>query len=132
MAASANPKCEILRQWFEAFNTGDLEKMKAVAKELSTPDYKLHDPSYPKSVLTLVEFFEEFEPFLRSITNPIVDIQDMLVEGEKTATRVVYMWTDIETRQPKKGTGIFIHRFEDGKIAEEWQVMTVVSEARLD
>jgi hypothetical protein len=72
---------------------------------------------------TLAEFFEGFAPFMNSILNPKVDILDIMLEGEKTATRAVYEWTDIQTNETKKGVGIFIHRFENGKIAEEWQVM---------
>lgn len=129
MVTKGNQKQEIIRQWFEVFNTGDIEKMKAVAKELSTPEYKLHDPSYQKSDVTLAEFFEGFEPFMRSILNPKVEIQDLILEGEKTATRVTYEWKDAVTNESKKGTGIFIHRFENGKIAEEWQVMVIISTA---
>ena len=130
MATIINQKRKILRRWFEVFNTGDLEKMKAVAKELSAPDYKLHDPSYPKSEVTLAEFFENFGSFLRSIRNPRVEIQEMIVEGDKTATRVVYEWMDVGTEEPKKGMGIFIHRFEKGKIAEEWQVKVMITEIK--
>ena len=122
-----NPKHETLQRWFEVFNTGDLEKMKAVAEELCTPGYILHDPSYPKAEVTLAEFFEGFEPFLKTVHNPKVEIQDVIQEGEKTATRVNYEWQDIKTKEQKKGTGIFIHRFEDGKIAEEWQVMVIMT-----
>ncbi len=105
MSTIINQKRKILRRWFEVFNTGDLEKMKAVAKELSTPDYRLHDPSYPKSETTLAEFFESFGSFLRSIRNPRVEIQEMIVEGDKTVTRVVYEWMDVGTEEPKKVWG---------------------------
>jgi predicted SnoaL-like aldol condensation-catalyzing enzyme len=132
MNARIDPKREILRQWFESFNTGNLEEMKAVAVRLSTPEYKLHDPGYSKPEVDLSEFFEGFESFLRTILDPKVEIQDMLVEGDKTATRVVYKWTDVETRQPKEGMGIFFHRFENDKIAEEWQVMVITTETKLD
>jgi len=124
----SNSKYEALRRWFEVFNTGDLGKMKAVAEELCTPDYRLHDPSYPKAEVTLAEFFEGFEPFMKTVLNPKAEILDVIQEGEKTATRVFYEWQDVETKEHKRGTGIFIHRFENGKIAEEWQVMAIMTE----
>ncbi len=100
--------------------------MKAVAKKLCTPDYKLHDPGYRNPDVTLSEFFEGFEPFLRTSLNPKVEIQDMIQEREKSATRVIYEWEDAATKELKRGTGIFIHRFENDKIAEEWQVMVII------
>ena len=68
----------------------------------------LHDPSYQKSEVTLAEFFENFGSFLKSILNPKVEIQDMILEGDRTAPRVVYEWLDVGTEEPKKGMGIFI------------------------
>lgn len=62
---------------------------------------------------------------MHNISNPKVEIQDIFGTGDKTATRITFEWIDDATQELKKGTGIIISRFENGKFAEDWQVMVV-------
>jgi len=124
MSASTVQNQETLLNYFKIANTGNLDKMKAAIREMCTLNYKLHDPSTGKPEVGIDEVISQMEEFSQNNSNLKVEVQDIFSVEDKTATRVTYEWTNKNTGVVTKGMGIVITRFENGKDAEEWQVMT--------
>lgn len=112
----------LVERWFQVWNTGDL----AIAEEISATDFVNHDPNRPE-----VTDFESYTAWIvenrTAFPDFHVEIQDMITEGNKVASR----WTVTGTHKGKLSnippttvqvtmTGMNIHRFVDGKIAEAW------------
>lgn len=123
-APSENDNRAILRRLIEeVYNQGNL----AVADELYSMDAVRHDPATP-DVGKGPEFAKQIATRYRAAFPDLhLSIADMIVEGDKVATR----WTCTGTHQgvlqgiAPTGknislSGISIGRFANGKIAEEW------------
>jgi len=50
-------------------------------------------------------------------------LQDVFASGDRVVTRWVLLLTDAATGQPVERMDITIHRYEGGKIAEEWELV---------
>jgi len=96
-------------------------------EEYYPPDFVWHEPDrdirgYEQAKQFVSTFFEAFPDI--SIT-----IDDVIAEGDKVVSRYTIRGThQVETQEfgPPTGRqmeleGITIHRFEDGKIVEEWE-----------
>ena len=97
-----------------------------VLDEVYAPDVVWHQPEGD------IQGLEEAEQFVAMIKAAFPDmsttVEDVIAEGEKVVTRVRFRGThqgETEDFGPPTGKqieqeGITIHRFEDGKIVEEW------------
>ena len=96
-------------------------------EELYPPDFVWHEPDqdirgYEQAKQFVSSFFEAFPDI--SIT-----IDDVIAEGDQAVSRYTIRGThqgETEDFGPPTGRqmeleGITIHRFEDGKIVEEWE-----------
>jgi steroid delta-isomerase-like uncharacterized protein len=107
------------RSWESVDNPDTLD-------EVYAPDVVWHQPEGD------IQGLEEAEQFVAMITTAFPDmsttVEDVIAEGEKVVTRVTIRGThqgEVEEYGPPTGKqveleGITIHRFEDGKIVEEW------------
>jgi predicted ester cyclase len=105
---------DAIRRFFdEVWAKGNL----AVIEEVYHHDFVDHDPNGPsvgtRALRRAIETYRNELPDLQFI------IEDLLAEGDKVITR----WRARATRHGKAIdiTGIRIDRFENGKIAEEWE-----------
>ena len=111
----------VSRRLFEAMTRGDLDAV----DDIFTPDAVIHDPGR--------EFFGRaaIKQGLASLRAGFPDIaysiQDQIAEGDRVASRYRGEGTHLGEWRGVPGTGrrfsytgILIHRFEDGKIAEFW------------
>ena len=126
MATVVNQNRDILQHFFDALNSGDVERVKAVFKEYYSPNYRLHFPNSRKPETTFEEFFGFIDHEIGKMVNVKWETQDFLQDGDKTATRGTFEWTNPETNEFHKEMTIFITRFEDGKIVEEWQLSALI------
>ncbi len=123
-APSENDNRAIVRRLIEeVYNQGNL----AVADELYSMDAVRHDPATP-DVGRGPEFAKQIASrYRRAFPDLRLTIADMVVEGDKVATR----WASTGTHQGElEGvaptgknfslSGISIARFANGKIVEEW------------
>jgi steroid delta-isomerase-like uncharacterized protein len=107
------------RSWESVDNPDTLD-------EVYAPDVVWHQPEGD------IQGLEEAEQFVAMITTAFPDmsvtVEDVIAEGDKVVTRVTIRGThqgEVEEYGPPTGKqveleGITIHRFEDGKIVEEW------------
>jgi steroid delta-isomerase-like uncharacterized protein len=121
-------KAAARRYFEEIFNKGDL----AVISELFLPDNVRHPPTLGPDI----RGNEELGRFVAGIRAAFPDIhatvEDQIAEGDKVVTRFTlhgtqkgemtspFLGTLAPTGKEVTYTGIVIHRFVNGKIAESW------------
>jgi len=99
-----------------------------VVDELFVPNYVLHDPALPPEFQRDREAYKQLVTMFRTGFPDIkVTVEDLVAEGEKVVARWTWRGTnqgDFQGMPPTgkqvNGSGISIHRFADGKIAEAW------------
>jgi steroid delta-isomerase-like uncharacterized protein len=111
------------RFYEELFNRGNL----AVAEEIVTPDFVLHDaniPEQPRGPDGLKRFVAMYRDVFPDIE---FTVEDQVAEGENAATRWVARGTHRGELMGIAPTGkrvelraFTLHRFSGGKIAEDW------------
>jgi steroid delta-isomerase-like uncharacterized protein len=125
-----------LTRFIDAANTGDAELLSKTIEELIEPDALIRTP-LPIDA-TGAELVKELWARLhRAYADLHITIEDLIEEGDK----VVFRNTVTGTHQgeymgiPPTGKSvtyneIFIARFADGRIAETWGVVDVLSQMR--
>ena len=118
----------VRRYYLEVFN----QKKESLLDELAVPDYVEHNP-FPGHGQGIAGLYQRVG-MLQSAFRANFTIEDMIVEGDK----VVVRWTNQVVHQgtffgiPATGksatvSGIDIHRLRDGKMAEHWDVVDILS-----
>ena len=119
---SAEQQKMIIQRWVEeAWNNGNL----AIADEVYSADYFLHDPTRPihgpEALKQFVAAFHTGYPDIHAT------IEDMIAEGDKVVWRYTVRGTHkgefmgiAPTSKPVTLTGILISRFADDKVVEDW------------
>jgi steroid delta-isomerase-like uncharacterized protein len=111
-----------IQRWVEvAWNNGNL----AIADEVYSADYLLHDPAGPiQGPEALKQFVATFQTAYPDIH---ATIEDMIAEGNKVVWRYTVRGTHqgefmgiAPTGKSITLTGILISRFADGKVVEDW------------
>ncbi len=114
----------LVRRYLEAIDRGDL----AALDEILSPDFRYHLPGSPEP-LDRAGHRHFLTTFYAACPDLSHTVEDMIVEGDRVATRA----TDRGTQRgelldiPPTGksftiTGINIVRIADGRIVEEWVV----------
>ena len=127
MSDQTKKNMQVLRYLFDTMNKGDIPQTRKVIEEICTEDYLLHDPSTPDFKPGIKKYLESFDQFWGENTGLHVVVEDMFGDGDKTVTRGYFEYVENKTQEKKKMVEIFISRFENGKIAEEWQILAPVS-----
>ena len=118
----------VRRYYLEVFN----QKKESLLDELAVPDYVEHNP-FPGHGQGIAGLYQRVG-MLQSAFRANFTIEDMIVEGDK----VVVRWTNQVVHQgtffgiPATGKrvtvqGIDIIRMRDGKMAEHWDVVDLLS-----
>jgi steroid delta-isomerase-like uncharacterized protein len=115
-------KAQALRSW-EIVN----QRNPDLIEEIYPPDFVWHEPEGD------IQGYEQAKQFVSTFFTAFPDIsitvEDAIAEGDQVATRYTISGThqgETEEFGPPTGRqmaleGITIHRFEDGKIVEEWE-----------
>jgi ketosteroid isomerase-like protein len=127
MSDQTQKNMQVLKHWFETVSKGDIAKMMKELAEIITKDYLLHDPSAPNLQPGREKCLESFEQDIKNMVGIRVNIENMFGVEDKVATQGIFEWLDVKTQERKKMMGIVISRFENGKLAEEWQVLAPFS-----
>ena len=113
----------LLDRYVAAYNSGEWDRL----DELVTPDYVHHSG---EAELNLEQFKRGAAWIRTGLPDFRVEIQDVISEGEKVAVRIVGTGTHTGSFGGETPTsngvvmhGIFIYRFRDGLIAEDWEAM---------
>jgi steroid delta-isomerase-like uncharacterized protein len=119
---SAEQNKMMIQRWVEmAWNNGNL----AIADEVYSADYLLHDPAGPihgpEALKQFVATFHTAYPDIHAT------IEDMIAEGNKVVWRYTVRGTHqgefmgiAPTGKSITLTGILISRFVDDKVVEDW------------
>ena len=120
---SEDNKALARRSWEEIVN----ERNPDAIEEIYPPDLVWHEPDRD------IRGYEQAKPFVSTFFEAFPDItisvDDVIGEGEKVVSRYTLRGThqgETEEFGPPTGRqfeleGITIHRFEEGKIVEEWE-----------
>ena len=124
------------RRFNDAVNTGDAELISETIDEVFAPDVLIRTP-LPVDATGAQAMKEVFGRLLRAFPDLHVTVEDVIEEGDKLVSRNVVTGTHEGDYMGLPPTGrsvtyneIFILRFVNGRIAETWGVVDVLSQMR--
>jgi steroid delta-isomerase-like uncharacterized protein len=119
----------------DAMNTGDAELISQTIDEVFEPDVKQHTPFEATGTQTLKEMV--FARLYRAFPDLHITVDDLIEEGDKVVERDTVTGTHQGEYMGVPPTGrsvayneIFIMRFANGRIAEIWGVVDVLSQMK--
>jgi steroid delta-isomerase-like uncharacterized protein len=114
---------QLVRNSFEAFNAGDVEKLLAVA----SPDLVMHLAEFPQPIHGRDTWQQGFELMKRAFPDLEATIEEVVASGDMVAVRLSFRGTHAGEFQGVPATGRAIqyvshefYRVVDGLIVEEW------------
>jgi len=123
--SSTDQHTAIIRECFAYATKGD----RAGLERILSPDFVIYVPEEHRGVDGLLEMVETFRSALPDLA---VTVDHQFADGDYVATRFTVRGThDGEllgappTGRPVAVTGITVSRCEDGRIAEEWELVDV-------
>jgi steroid delta-isomerase-like uncharacterized protein len=124
------------KRFIDAVNTGDLELISETIDELVEPDARIRTP-LPSEATGAQLAKEVWAMLLRGLPDLHITVEDLIEEGDKVISRNTVTGTHQGEYMGLPSTGksvtyneIFIVRFADGRIAETWGVVDVLSQMR--
>ena len=124
------------RRFHDAVNSGDAEVISKMIDELVEPDARIRTP-LPLEATGAQLLKQVWAALLQAYPDLHVAVEDLIAEGDKVVCRNVVTGTHQgeymgipPTGKPVTYNEIFIFRFEDGRIAETWGVVDVLSQMR--
>jgi steroid delta-isomerase-like uncharacterized protein len=125
-----------VRRFIDAANTRDAELLSETIDKLVEPDALIRTP-LPIEATGAELVREVFARLLRAYPDLHITIEDLVEEKEKVVSRNTVTGTHRGEYMGIPATGksvtyneIFIARFADGRIAETWGVVDVLSQMR--
>ncbi|MFE9352948.1 ester cyclase [Streptomyces olivaceoviridis] len=126
----------MFRRLHDAVHTGDLETVSKAIDEIVAPDLLFHAP-VPMGATGAQALKRVWEALLRAFPDLRVEIEDEIAEGDKVVFRNTVTGTHQREYQGLPATGrpvryqeIFVLRFADGRVAEIWGVVDVLTQMR--
>lgn len=127
---------EAVNRLHHAVNSGELESISRVLREVVRDDAVLHT-SLPLDVTGPAAFERVWEILLRAYPDIHVTAEDVIETEDRIVARQVVTGTNLgeymghaPTGRPVTYNEIFIFRFVDGRIAEVWGVADVFAQLR--
>ena len=122
-AGSAEANTTLLRESVEAFNSGDMAKLLAVA----APDIVIHYAEMPEPLRGRDTWQQGYELVKRSFPDLEIRVDDVVAAGDRVALRLTLSGTHQGEFQGIPATGRTIsyvshefYRVAEGVVAEEW------------
>lgn len=119
---SEDAQKQAVLRWYEAVSQGDLSRLERLADEIFSPDFVEHDPRMPD----IQPGPAGVKEFIRQVRNEYPDVQarvhDIFSCGDRTAYRCTLTLTEAASGRQVTLQVLAIARFENGKIAEEWEL----------
>lgn len=133
-ARETSNKATVIRL-LDAVNTGDPELVSQTIDEVFEPDVKQHAPFEATGTQTLKEMV--FARLYRAFPDLHITLDDLIAEGDKVVEKDTVTGTHQGEFNGLPPTGksvsyseIFIMRFANGRIAEVWGVVDIISQMR--
>ena len=134
--AQATRNRSTYRRFHEAVNTGDGALVSRTIDEVFAPDAVIRTP-LPLDTTGAAAMKEVFVRLLRAFPDLHVAVEDVIEEGDRLVSRNVVTGTHRGDHAGLPPTGrsvrydeIFIFRFAEGRIAETWGVVDVLTQLR--
>jgi steroid delta-isomerase-like uncharacterized protein len=125
-----------LRRFLDAVNTGDPQLMSRMIDEVFEPDVLISTP-LPIQVTGARAVKEIFATLMRAFPDLDIRLDDLIEEGDKVVGRNTVTGTHQGEYMGLPPTGksvtyseIFIFRFVNGRIAQFWGVVDVLSQMK--
>ena len=115
---------EDIQRILDALNTQEWDSLDQVVNELFVADYVWHLPGIRATVRGPDGFKQAVRNRVESNPGLRTTIEDILVMGDKAATRLVTHRTDPATGKAQHNTILMISHLQDGKFAEDWQLFS--------
>ena len=112
----------VLRRWFEAWNTRSVSVLEALADEIFTTDFVVHDKAQPAAVMGREGIKQFVRDVLKNTPDIHITVEDMTAEGDRVAIRYTPAGTDASTGKPTRTLVIQVSRMAGGKMAEAWSL----------
>jgi predicted ester cyclase len=109
----------LTHRFFEGVNKGKAAAM-AVIDELCADDFVLHC-ARGKDIRGIKSYKQNMSELFSAVPDAHFTINDMVVEGDKVATRYTLTGTHKATDKKVTTWMITIDRIADGKFVEEWE-----------
>jgi predicted ester cyclase len=124
VVSSAEENMALARRFMEALIKGDLEAV----DEMMAPDFVSRTPMLSVQEPDREDAIRAIAQLSAAISNPSIHFEDQVAQGDKVVSRISGRAThDLGELMGVAPAGreltwmaIFIHRFSEGKIAEEW------------
>jgi steroid delta-isomerase-like uncharacterized protein len=123
-------------RFHDAMNAGDAEVVSKTIDEIVAPNVLFHAP-VPMDATGAQALKQVWTVLLRAFPDLHVAVEDVIAEGDKVVCRNTVTGTHRGEFRGVPPTGksvryseIFIFRFVDGRIAEIWGVVDVLSQMR--
>jgi steroid delta-isomerase-like uncharacterized protein len=123
-------------RFHDAMNSGDAEIISKTIDEIVAPNVQFHTP-VPMDATGTQALKQVWAVLLRAFPDLHVEVEDVIAEGDKLVCRNTVTGTHHGEFRGLPPTGksvryneIFIFRFVDGRIAEIWGVVDVLSQLR--
>jgi steroid delta-isomerase-like uncharacterized protein len=124
------------RRFHEAVNTGDLAVISKMIDELVEPNALIRTP-VPLDVTGAEALKRVWAVLLAAFPDLHLTIEDMIAEGDRVVVRNTVTGTHqgdymghAPTGKPVTYNEIFIFRFANGRVAETWGVVDVLSQMK--
>jgi hypothetical protein len=134
--AQATSNKATLRRFNDAMNTGDAELISKAIDEFVEPDVLIRTP-LPVEATGAQALKQVWAVLLRAFPDLHVAVEDVIAEGDKVVCRNTVTGTHQGEYMGRPPTGksvtyneIFIIRFVNGRVAETWGVVDVVSQMK--
>ena len=124
------------KRFHDAVNTGDVELISKTIDEVVEPDALIHTP-LPIEATGAQALKQVWPMLLRGLPDAHITIEDLIAEGDKVVSRNSVTGTHQGEYMGLPPTGksvtyneIFILRFVNGRVAETWGVVDVLSQLK--
>jgi steroid delta-isomerase-like uncharacterized protein len=133
-AAQETSNKAAFRRLQDAMSSGDAELISQTIDDVFEPDVKQHTPFEATGTQALKEVFARL---YRAFPDLHITVEDLIAEGDKVVERDTVTGTHQGEYMGLPPTGksvayneIFIMRFVNGRIAEIWGVVDILSQMR--
>jgi predicted ester cyclase len=134
--AQATSNKATFRHFHDAVNSGDVELISKMIDEVFEPDAQIRTP-LPVEATGAQALKQVWATLLRGYPDLHLTVEDLIAEGDKLVCRNVVTGTHHGEYMGIAPTGksvtyneIFIVRFVNGRIADTWGVVDVLSQLR--
>ena len=102
----------------------DWDTIDRLLDETISDDYTYHHPSYAGFEPGPIGIKKWLRQVYSAISDLHITVEDTFGEGDKLATRTSVKYVDLTTGKPMSGQTMLISHLRNGKITDEWEMIS--------